>query len=351
MPFLSSLKRSFNRLISESKSKIFFIVCKFGINEFFRILNYKKLIILIYHGITLNDEFYNPYQLPLSIFKQHLIYLKKKKYSFITLSEWLKLKKKGKPLKTGYVVITFDDGFSSVINHAYPLLKEMKIKGCFYLVTNLIGQVSLLWEDFVKYSILEIEDSEIEFHFQGKIIHYPTRTNKQKLLAISKILLLLRTLDSNQLKIHIKQFKKPNLKKIHKKYIKDLDFAEWNDLKNINSEILEIGSHSSSHCYLDNIDSKTQFEYELLKSKNIIEKKTGNNVLHLAYPHGAFNQEVIDNAKDFNYKTGVTIERGLNTLNDDLFKLKRIVGYRDLTFFKINISGLYPLFKKLKNYN
>ncbi|MHA1696611.1 MAG: polysaccharide deacetylase family protein [Candidatus Helarchaeota archaeon] len=350
MPFFREWKKSFDRILSELKYKSLVLCVKCGVNEAFRLLNKKKLVILIYHGITSHDLFISPYHLPLSIFKKHLAYLKKKRYTFITLTEWLKIKKTIKKLKKRYAILTFDDGYKSVLINAYPLMKKLGIKGCFYLVTDVIDKEELLWDDYIKFSLLELQDQEYKFFFKGKEKVYSLKTKNQRKNAILEILKLMRTLDNNELKAHLTQFKNLSLKFNKIPYFNDFKCVKWDDLKKIELDILEIGSHTSSHCFLDNLKTDEQFEDELLKSKKIIENAMSIEIKHLSYPHGAINLETIQQAKRFNYKSGVTIERELNDLKEDPFRLKRVLGYRDMILFKTHVSGLYPfltnVFKK-----
>jgi len=344
---LKEWKQPINRILFEIKYKLLTLSVKCGFNEAFRLLNNKKLIILIYHGITSHNLFISPYHLPFSIFKQHLIYLKKKNYTFITLTEWLKITKTAKKLRKRYVILTFDDGFKSVLNYAYPLMKKLGLKGCFYLVTELIDKEDLLWEDRIKFTLLQLNAQEYTFYFKGKAIMFPLKTRNQKEKAIFNTLKLMRTLNPDELKLHLAQFENLSLKFNELSDLSDYKLVKWDDLKKIDQHILEIGSHTNSHCFLDNLKTDKQFEEELLKSKKIIEENISKEVKHLSYPHGAFNNETIKQAKKYNYKSGVTIERGLNTLKEHPFQLKRILGYRDMILFKTHVSGLYPFLTRI----
>lgn len=67
-------------------------------------------------------------------------------------------------LKPGkhYVVLTFDDGFKSVLNHALPVLSEFKIPAALFLVTDFLGRSPQSIDDKVHPDIdepiLSIED-------------------------------------------------------------------------------------------------------------------------------------------------------------------------------------------------
>ena len=277
----------FNELIIKIKEFILILLNNIGINELFRQINKNKLIILNYHGITDHENYINPYHIPKSTFLKKIIYLKKKKYKFITLTDWINMVVNKEKIKHRHVILTFDDGFESVIKNACPIMKKLDIKGYFYIVSDFIGDKQIIWKDF----------------------------------------------------------KKDNCSKI---YCKDYLIANWKEIKSLDKNLLEIGSHTKTHPHLKDLSTKEDFYKELYESKVKIEKEIGYPVKHLCYPHGSYNKNVIQQAKKFGYLTGLTVIRGLNSLKTDLFQLKRIMGYNDFMLFKANISGLYPFLKKLK---
>ncbi len=46
----------------------------------------------------------------------------------------------GSPLPAKPLIITFDDGYESVFNHAVPVMKEMKMRGVIFVLTEFIGK-------------------------------------------------------------------------------------------------------------------------------------------------------------------------------------------------------------------
>ncbi len=77
-------------------------------------------------------------------------------------------------------------------------------------------------------------------------------------------------------------------------------YMNWEEIKEMANTGMEITSHSFSHPYLNTI-SDANLEYELVASKNEIEKQTGQKVETLIYPSGAYNNKVIEYAKKYGY--------------------------------------------------
>ena len=68
---------------------------------------------------------------------------------------------------------------------------------------------------------------------------------------------------------------------------------------NLNDKIL-ISSHSNTHVDLTMI-SKSNVEFELKKSKDILENITNKEVKSLCFPYGRFNNNIIEIAKNIGY--------------------------------------------------
>ncbi|MED4462498.1 polysaccharide deacetylase family protein [Metabacillus fastidiosus] len=96
------------------------------------------------------------------------------------------------------------------------------------------------------------------------------------------------------------------------------------DLKILaNSGFISIQSHTAVHPDLRKI---TNYEYELKKSKEKIQKITGKPVIALAYPYGFFNNKVVEETKKY-YTFGLTTVPELfseKNMDNELYLLPRL---------------------------
>jgi peptidoglycan/xylan/chitin deacetylase (PgdA/CDA1 family) len=67
-------------------------------------------------------------------FRKHMRYLRWRKYAFVTLDEAM-----AAPAKKS-VAVTFDDGYRDLMEHALPLLDEMRIPATFFIVAGAVGK-------------------------------------------------------------------------------------------------------------------------------------------------------------------------------------------------------------------
>ena len=83
------------------------------------------------------------------------------------------------------------------------------------------------------------------------------------------------------------------------------------EIKNMYQASEEIGSHTISHSDLTQENNSTM-NYELKQSQNILEQITGHPVTDMAYPYGLYNNNVVNDVK--NYYTGARgVEDALNS--------------------------------------
>ncbi len=125
-------------------------------------LNKVKVPILIYHNIEEADNG-STYTIFTGRFKEHLEWLYQTGYCPITLSEFASWRFNGGRLPKRPVIITFDDGYRSCYDVAFPLLREYGFNASFFISTNRIGKKNYMdWQD-----IKAMKESGMEFGSHG----------------------------------------------------------------------------------------------------------------------------------------------------------------------------------------
>ena len=105
-----------------------------------------KCPILMYHGIASSaGEFEVPYCCHPVLFSEHINYLHSEGYDFISLSDLYAYMNCEQQIPKMSVVITFDDGFRSVYENAFPVLKKYNIPATVFVVADLVGTTNK-WE-------------------------------------------------------------------------------------------------------------------------------------------------------------------------------------------------------------
>ena len=98
---------------------------------------------------------------------------------------------------------------------------------------------------------------------------------------------------------------------------------DWRQLVEMNKSGMSIQSHGMSHIPLASLPSE-KIRYELLKSKEIIEDKIGEEVKFLSVPHGNIDSRCKEIAKEVGYQGICTSKIGYFT-HHDYFEMERIL--------------------------
>ena len=85
---------------------------------------------------------------------------------------------------------------------------------------------------------------------------------------------------------------------------------------------IEFGSHLLHHQRLTEMSADQQRQ-ELAQSKQDLEALQGAPVLSIAYPYGAYDEEVLERTRAAGYQFGVTTEPGVNSSATDPLRLNR----------------------------
>lgn len=130
----------------------------------------KDVPVLMYHHLLKDEE--NPFKdncaiLPVETFKKHMDFLYKNGYNTIGLGELEGFVKGEIKLPKRSVLITFDDGYKSNYEYAYPILKEYGFRAAIFLISgwNTDEIVSFDADELQYLSWNEIENSRDVFEY------------------------------------------------------------------------------------------------------------------------------------------------------------------------------------------
>jgi peptidoglycan/xylan/chitin deacetylase (PgdA/CDA1 family) len=97
----------------------------------------QQIPILCYHRFE--DGCSSPMCIPGAVFERQMRYLKENGYTVITPEQLLAFLEFREPLPKKSVMITIDDGYRSVYNVAYPILRKFGFPATFFIYTNYVG--------------------------------------------------------------------------------------------------------------------------------------------------------------------------------------------------------------------
>ena len=104
--------------------------------------------ILMYHRVVPEIDRPDPHGLCISVaaFESQVRYLYERGYRTVTLDEWVLTVCEGRPQSEPMAVITFDDGYRDVYDHALPVLRRYGASATLFLVSGCVGGTST-WDE------------------------------------------------------------------------------------------------------------------------------------------------------------------------------------------------------------
>ena len=115
-------------------------------------------------------------------FDEQLAELKRRNYQSITLDQWIAYKEKRAGLPHRPIIITFDDGYRSTYDTAWPILRRYGFSATVFLVAGLIGKTNA-WDVDERQEPL-LNESEIR-EMQSEAITFGSHTQSHR--ALTKI--------------------------------------------------------------------------------------------------------------------------------------------------------------------
>lgn len=250
----------------------------------------------------------------------------------ISVEEAVKEIRYGGGLKENTIAITFDDGYASVYNIAFPLLKKYGLSATIYLPTDWInGKLSLWWED-LNDMIMGFETDDRSIVELGKI-GKELKIEPSRYVSNDKISkkILLQVFSHELMKISDNRRKKiiDNLR-----YALCSDSAYkrtevkpiiWDQISEMANAGIMFGAHTCSHINLSHVDIELARK-EIAGSKREIEIRLGREIKGFAYPYGydvAGYARFIPLLEELGFDYACTSWWGNNTNNSNLFQLFR----------------------------
>lgn len=172
--------------------------------------------------------------------------------------------------------ISFDDGFTDVFHHAYPVLKQHQIPFTLYVTTDMPdGKADLWW-----YQLEHMAKGNGEW-FEETIKRIYDRREP---VAAAMHEITSSTLD-------------PTL-------CPELSLT-WGEIREmVSGGLCTIGSHGVSHSALT-LCSEEQVRFELSDSKRRLEEMLGVEVRHFSYPHSFYSDTTNRLVREAGYATAV----------------------------------------------
>ncbi len=310
-----------------------------------------QLLILMYHRILpIDDErvrLEEPGMVVTPKTFQNNLETISKYFEFVTLSEWIENKNRSLPLPAKACAITFDDGWADNYEFAFPVLKKMRIPATIFLVANMIGTNKQFWPEHLA-RICEAISTHCPEQWSNISLAWLHKANTDYKFSTRPP----TKEEISQLIIHAKQWPDHEIHSRLNLIESELGLHEhsdsaalmnWSQISEMtNSGLIEAGSHTCHHTRLSSETPVETLKEEIIRSKEIIEKRTAQAVTTFCYPNGDYSDKALKLVEK-HYSCAVTTESGWNSVKTSNYRLQRIGVHEDIagdrTAFLARISG------------
>ncbi len=126
-------------------------------------------------------------------------------------------------------------------------------------------------------------------------------------------------------------------------------FLNWDEIRELASAGIEIGSHSCSHLPLPGL-SPDEVVKELSESRSLMEANLGVAPVSLSYPFGQTTPSIASVAKSLGFTCAIASDSGPNSASASIHQLSRtvIASDDDVSAFAARVSGLTSWISKCK---
>jgi peptidoglycan/xylan/chitin deacetylase (PgdA/CDA1 family) len=306
-----------------------------------------RLLILCYHGISLEDEHeWRPaLYLPVQILEQRLQTLHDMRCSILPLGEALQ-RLTARDLPPRGVAITFDDGAYDFYRQAYPLLKKYGIPATVYQTTyysdhsmpifNLICSY-MLWKrrtdhlgPVTEIGLNEPMDLRTQIGRHRVVRSLVERSERENLTGVQK----------NEIAARLASALRIDYAALTAKRI--LQLMNPTEVAEIARNGVDVQVHTHRH---RTPPDEALFRREIVDNRQRIQAITGQPPQHFCYPSGVYRTEFLAWLEKENVLSATTCDAGLAAPGDNPLLLSRFIDTtrRTQLEFESWLSGLGAL--------
>ena len=274
-------------------------------------------VILCYHNVT-PDADAGPWRglglhMPFSAFARQVRWLAAS-YEVIPLEHVVDRLASGGSLR-GTAAVTFDDAYTGVFEHAWPLLRDLGLPATVFVVARAPGQGTDFWWD---------HPAVLRAYSPARRQHWLTVLRGDGATIVESLAPARSTARPP-----------PSCRP-----------AGWKAITDAIKSGLRLGVHSATHRSLPALDER-DLRREVVESRDVITRRTGVTPEFFAYPYGLWDPGVREAVRYAGYRGAVTIDFGLNGRGADPWALRRVTVPAAITqpAFEGWVSGLRPAWR------
>lgn len=326
-----------------------------GLTRLSRGLTRGRHSVLMFHGVRdhddprmLDHDLHIPADLLSSVFS-HLA----RRAKVIPLASMVDALDQGMPLPEGAVALTFDDGYASNFELAYPLLMRFELPATIFPATGFLDGEDLLWFNRADYALANTRRQSLPAGAAENAAALPLGTREEKLSALRHVLTTAKALPQEQVAGFV-----AGLETALDARLRDcaslpdaLRPLRWEDARGmLQSGLIEFGGHTHHHLILGRCRPETA-AFQIALSRERIESGLDRRPRLFAYPNGGpgdFTAETAESLREHGFRAAVTTIPGRVSTSSGLFTLPRYGSPVSVADAEMTVSGCYETIRRLR---
>ncbi len=245
------------------------------------------------------------------------------------------------------ITITVDDGYRNFLLHGHSIFRRNRIPATLYAVAGFSDGRLWLWPDQIEFGLRHTTRTSVRVPLgDGAPLELALQTPEQKADAIFRLTEMLKEVSNDRRVAFLAEFGSLCGVDIPPNPPKGCEAMNWDELRAVASEGIEIGCHSETHPILSRLSNPLELESEIRGAKEHMRERLGFDVRHFCYPNGRVidvSEAAIRSVREAGFASAVSCTYGMNTMEADRFQIRRIPfeSSMDLRYSEELLAGLH----------
>ena len=324
-----------------------------GLASFARSRRSAEATILTFHGLSedMGDQGILDWSLhlPVEVFRSICAMLAKE-YHVRSLVDLVEARSSGSGLPDNSVVITFDDGYASNYQLAYPILQEFGLHATIFVATGFLDGAEIFWFQRADLALGRSQKELLDWKINGKKLRLFLGTYELRQQSLRQLLPELKELPDADLLSEVDRLEAAL--EVSPPTFKDLPKAmrpmTWEMACEMSlSGHVDIGGHTHTHPILARCDVMAM-RAEIATCRDRIHAEIGELPATFAYPNGGsddFTRETLRLVREAGFKAACTTISGRINNNVSMYQLPRYGSPESVLDAKATVSGAFETLK------
>lgn len=314
--------------------------------------------VLTFHGLRAPDDdllLDKPLHTPVEVFRAICRHLAEN-YRVVPLRDLVPDSQPAARAITDGVAITFDDGYASNYELAFPVLREFGLPATIFLTSGFLDRTVRLWFHRIEQALMRTRLEHFCIEIGGRRIEVSLESPSARADALGILLREIKSLPQEDIDEQVTRIESglqvdmnPDASAEPPTH-RPLTWAQAREMQS--SGLIELGGHTHRHWILGRCRTETA-EFEIMHSAERITAELGRAPRLFAYPNGQpgdYSPTTIETLRRAGYVAAVTTSAGGIGGDGRAFELPRYGAPASLPEAAATVSGLFELLKSLRSH-